>query len=263
MQDKFKNHFVVGLLLFTILGIVVVVWATSKNYNTDRIRIENKTRSLLVESVKESIKSNRVEVSFRNNYEKPIAAYRVRVTEEFNGKTDESAVERGGLIVGWVLRPNEIKVEEFPVNPKSKTNLTIAAVIFEDGTGDGEINELTILQEVRVGVRMGFQKIFPILQDAMKTKESFSSDSAIQSLEKKIKQLNDEDVPDNSKRGFALAKGYMSIELRDIRDKKTRNTNLNIETETLTKLTEVESALTKLSINPPSNANKERRQNEN
>lgn len=252
------------LLILTAFGIAgFAIWKSVQSKSIEQVSIENKTRFLIVESIKElGEKNNRseIEITFKNNYDKPIASYRVRVSEEFDGRTDVSAVERGGLIVGWVLRPNETKVEKFIINSEGKTHLTIAAVIFEDGTGDGEIVELNRLKEIRVGVQMGFQKIVPILQDAAKTGESFSSDTAIQSLEEKIKKLNDEDVPDNSKRGFALAKSYVNLELKDIRDAKTRNPNFNPNNEAATKLTEIESALTKLSVNLPSNSGKQRRQ---
>lgn len=251
-----KRH-LIALLVLAAFGVTgFAVWRSVQSKDVERVFIENKTRSLQVESIKDlGEKNNRkeIEITFRNNYEKPIAAYRVRVSEEFDGKTEVSAVERGGLIVGWVLKPKDIKVEKFIINSEGKTYLTIAAVIFEDGTGDGEIAELNRLQEIRVGVRMGFQKIVPILQDAAKTSESLSSDTAIQSLEEKIKQLSDKDVPNNSKRGFALAKSYVSLELNDIKDAKARNPNFNAETEIAAKLSEIESALTKLSVNLPSN----------
>lgn len=266
-MNYINKMFLVALLILTVFGIAgFAIWKSVQSKNVERVSVENKTRSLTVESVKESSEKNKrskFEITLKNNYDKSIAAYRVRVSEEFAGKTDVSVVERGGLIVGWVLNPNEIKVEEFIIKPEVKTILTIAAVIFEDGTGDGEIVELTRLQEIRVGVRLGFQKIIPILQNAAKTGESFSSNSVIQSLEEKIKQLDDKDVPDESKPGFALAKSYMSIEMKDIKDAKTRNSNFSVDTVVAAKIAEIESALTKLSINLPSNVSKERRQNEN
>jgi len=258
---------VLVLLILAVFGIVgLTVWSSVQSKNTEQVFIENKTRSLIVESVKESgakKDKNTTEISLRNNYDKSIAAYRVRVSENFNGKTEESAVERGGLIVGWVLGPNEIKVEKFFTNPEAKTHLVIAAVLFEDGTGDGEIAELTRLQNIRAGVLLGFQKIVPILQNAVKMNESLSSDTAIQSLTEKIKQLDDEDIPDNSKRGFALAKSYMSIELKDLKDKKSLDSAFSPDTKLATKLSEIELVLTKYPVNLPSKTVEIRRQNEN
>lgn len=258
-----KHIFV--LLILTVFGIVgFTVYSSVQSKNVERVFVENKTLSLVVESVKELGEKNdqsMVEVSLRNNSDKPISAYRVRVTEEFDGKKEVSVVERGGLIVDWVLKPNEIKVEKFLIKPKGKTHLTIAAVLFEDGTGDGGTADLTRLQEIRVGVRMGFQRIAFILKDTMEN-ESSLSDTAIQLMEEKVKQLSDENVPDKSKPGFALATGYMNIELKDIRDEKSRNSDFNANSKVVTKLAKIESALTKFSINLPPNTGKERRQNE-
>lgn len=253
-----------ALLILTTGGIAgFAIWKSVQSESIERVSIENKTRSLIVESVKESGKKNdrsEIEITLRNNYDKSIAAYRVRVAEESAGETNVSAVERGGLIVGWVLRPNETKVEKFIVNSEGKTHLTIAAVIFENGTGDGEVVELNKLQEIRVGVRMAFQKIVPMLRNVAKISEFSSSDTAIQSLEENITQLSDEDVPDDSKRGFAFAKSYISLELKDIKEAKARSSNFNVEAKIADKVSEIELALTKLSANLPSNKIKERRQ---
>ncbi|HSK72840.1 MAG TPA: hypothetical protein VK892_14155 [Pyrinomonadaceae bacterium] len=254
------------LILLTLVAFIVMgytIWGFAQSKSPEKVFIENKTRSLVVESVKElGEKNNRneIEVTFKNNYDKSIAAYRVRVSEEFNGKINVSGVERGGLIAGWVLRPNDSKIEKFIVNSEGKTRLTIAAVIFEDGTGDGEISELNRLQEIRIGVRMAFQKIVPILQDAARTNESFSSEKAIQTLEEKIGQLSDENVPDRAKRGFALAKSYINLELKSAKDTKNRNPDFDSETEVVSILSEIESALVKLSENIPPIKVKERRQ---
>ncbi len=265
-MKRINTKHIVALLILTVFGIFgFTVWSSVLSKNVERVFIENKTHSLIAESVRELDEKNNqsiVEVSLRNSYDKPISAYRVRVSEEFDGKKEVSGVERGGLIVDWVLKPNEIKVEKFLVKSKGKTYLTIAAVLFEDGTGDGETAELTRLQEIRVGVRMGFQRIAPILENTVKSDSSLS-DTAIQSIEEKIKQLNDEDIPDKSKPGFALARGYMSIELKDIREQKSRNSNFNINLEVNTKLAKIESALAKFSVNLPSDTNKKSRQNEN
>jgi hypothetical protein len=254
---------VFALLILTVFGIAgFAIWKSVQSKTVEQVSIQNKTSSLVVESVKGLDKKNNrneVEITFRNNYDKSVAAYRVRVSEEFNGETNVSAVERGGLIVGWVLRPNETKVEKFILNSEGKSHLTIAAVIFEDGTGDGEIVELNRLQEIRAGVRIAFQKIVPLLREAAKTQESFLFDTAIQPLEEKIKQLDDEDVPDNSKRGFALAQSYINLELKDIKEAAARNSNFNAKAEFAGKLSEIESALTKLSVNLPSNKTKEKR----
>jgi hypothetical protein len=261
-----NKRFLIILLVITIFGGTgFVVWNSVQSRNLERVSIENKTRSLKVESIRESVESSSssfVEITFRNTSDKPIGAYRIRVSEELEGKNEQSAVERGGLLADWVLNSNEIKVEKFYINPKGKTHLTVAAVIFEDGAGDGEIDELNRLREIRVGVRLGFQKIVPIFQEVAKTNQSLASGNAIESLVEKVKQLDDRDVPDDSKRGFALAKSYVSIELEDLAEAKNRNPNVNLNNEVASKLTKIESALTKLSINLPSGGINQSRQNE-
>lgn len=245
-----------AFVVLTVFGIVgFVVWQSVQSKSIESVVIENKTQSLIVESVEEAEKNDNqitILVSLKNNYKKAISAYRIRVSEKFKGTSDDSAVERGGLMIDWVLNPSETKIEKFIVNPEGKTYLTVAAVIFEDGTGDGEPLELAKLQDIRVGVLLGLQKVNEIYKDNSKKGNSFSSEESINDFQEKIEQLDDRDVPDNSKRGFALVKSYLKIELNDIKGGKAVDANFNPETEIMNKLSEIETLLIKFPTNLPS-----------
>lgn len=260
-----KKHLVALSILFAFGLVGITAWSSVQSENVERVIIENKTRSLQVEAVKELGSTGNIskfEISLRNNYDKPVSIYRFRVSDKLFDKDAVTAIEQGGFLDKWLIKPNETSVSKFSANSKGKVFLTIVAVLFEDGTGDGNAGDVIRLQEIRTGVFMGFKEIVPILQESAKADESLSSEAMIQSLEERIKQINDKDIPDNLKRGFAQAKSYVSLELKDVRENISLKPNFNPRADVIDKLVEIESALTKLTVNLPSNIGKKRRQNE-
>lgn len=253
MKNKFKIRFAATLLLLAVLGIGLVVWASNENVNLDRLHIENKTHSLVVESVKNLGEKNELsqfEITVRNSYEKPIAVYRLRIKDESKDKDTISAVEIGAFTDGWTLQPNETSTTKFSAASKGNIILTIAAIIFEDGTGDGYIDDLTRLRENHLGVKLAFQKITAVIKESTKT-DNLAPSELVSSLENKIAEISDESVPTNSKRGFAQAKSYIGFELKDIRQKIDSTSGAALQTEIEKQLTKIEDTLTKLSGGTP------------
>ena len=220
MKYFHKNRFI-ALSALICLGIAIFfVWDSVQGKNTDRVTVENKTTSLTVESIKplsQTGETNTFEVKLKNNNDKPISIYALRISDDLTDKDTTSGVEINGLADGWTLKPNEEHSTTFSAAAKGKILLTVAAVLFEDGTGDGAAVDQTRLQEIRAGVWMAFNKIVPLLKESVKKAPSVLTISKIEFLEKEVSQINDKDVPDNSKPGFAFARNYVGYELKDIR----------------------------------------------
>lgn len=252
MKHFSGSRFVVGSVSVVLLTAAVVVWATkAQSNNPGRLRIENKTHSLVIESMKDlghvqAGAQNRFELRVRNGYDKPIITYRFRVVDSLTGKETFSAVERGGMMDDWNLPPNGTDVTAFSAASKGAVMLTIAAVLFEDGTGDGNANDLLRLQELHAGVKAAFQKIAPILRQAANTDDSVVPDAAIQLLEDEVASINDREVPVNQRRGFAQAKDYFRLELSDLKDNLRSKPNLKHKAEFTKKLERIEKALAKM-----------------
>jgi hypothetical protein len=257
---KFNKKYLTAFLTLVVFGIAgFAVWNSAQSKNIDRVFIENKTRALIVESVKDlDIGGDRslFEVTLKNNCEKPISYYRLNISDDSTKKGELSGVERGGLTDGWTLKPNETSTSRFSAAQTGKVFLVIAALLFEDGTGDGDANNLSSLQEIRSGVVLGFQKIIPFIKEETKTSDSLATESAIGELEMKVQQFDEKDIPDVFKRGFALAKGYVKFELQDLREKMGRKPGFDAIEEFSAKVAAMESRLLKLSTNPFSNNNK-------
>jgi uncharacterized protein (UPF0147 family) len=252
MKSPSASRFMTGMLLVALsLAAVVIVWATNrqKNINTDRFRMENKTRSLAVESVENSREvqgRSQFAVTVRNGYDKPIVAYSIRVEDGSTDKDTISAVERGGLVDDWSLPPNATDIAHVSASSEGNIVLTIFAVMFEDGTGDGDTDDLMRLQEVRAGVKLAYQRIAPILRRAANETNAVGSDEATQSLEGEVASINDKEVPMNLRRGFAQAKAYIGSELKELKDKVRSKPSLKYGEEVNKKAKELEKALAKL-----------------
>jgi len=251
----FHKKQIIALLIVFGFGIAALsVWSFAQSKNIDRVIVENKTRSLIVESVKsvtETGETSTFEIKFKNNNDKPISIYSLRVSDELTDKDTISGVEIDGLADGWILKPNEEHSTRFSAAAKGKIILTVAAVLFEDGTGDGDTIELIRLQEIRVGVWMAFNKIIPLLKKSLKTGPSFLTAPQIELLEKEVSQLSDKDVPDNSKPGFAFARNYIGYELKDIRINTQKAPGFSPAEKIAEKFNQFEATFAKLSVNLP------------
>jgi hypothetical protein len=258
----FHKKSTLALSIMIGLGIAVFfVWSSVQGKSIDRIVIENKTRSLIVESIKHlgnTEEQSSFEITFKNNYDKPISIYRFCITDETSDKDTISGVEKDGSAMGWTLKPGETSKAKFSASSAGKIILTVAAVLFEDGTGDGISTDLIRLQENRSGVWMAFDKVIPMLKDALRSNRSFSDTTQLELLEKEIGNVNEKDVPDNLKAGFVFARNYVGYELKDIRENKRSNPLFDQSAKISDKLHQFEDTFTKLSANLPASPTKQK-----
>lgn len=243
-------RFMVGTSLVMLMFVAVVVVGENNGHNdTNRLRIENKTRFLTVESVTdlgEVHGRSQFAVTVRNGYDKSIVAYSIRIEDSATDKDTISATERGGLVDDWSIPPKATDVTRVFASSEGNVVLTIFAVMFENGTGEGDPNDLTRLQEVRAGIKLAYQRIAPILRRAASENRAVVSEAAIQSLEDEIASISDREVPMNLRRGFHQAKDYVDSELKDLKDNLRSESSHKSGVEIDEKAKEIEEALAKL-----------------
>jgi uncharacterized protein (UPF0147 family) len=244
------SYTVVWVIAFVAIATIMIIASPKQiNSNTDGLRLENKTRSLIIESAKnlgEGQGRSRFALTVRNGYDKPVIAYSIRVEDSSTDKDTISAVERGGLVDDWSLPPNATDTAHVAASSEGDVVLTIFAVMFEDGTGDGDVNDLTRLQETRAGVKLAYQRITPILRRAASENREVVSDEVTHSLEGEVASINDKEVPRNLRRGFAQAKAYIGSELKELKDKLRSEPGLKYGEEINKKAKAIEKALAKL-----------------
>lgn len=230
-----KRHTLIGTVVFTIIIFTsVFVSAQSQKISKD-VQVENKTNSLTVESITEiygsnkSISGRRFEYKLRNNSDRPVSSISFITKDSKTNANTKSGFMTGSMPDHWMTLPSEINTGMFFAAPKGEVTLIISAVLFDDGSGEGDSDDLTRLQNERAGIKLAFQHIVKILQNSLVQSENIDSISAIQSLQKEVDSLSKENIPSSYTGGFHNGRSYVKIELEDIEDK------LNKTSKTATK----------------------------
>jgi len=120
--------------------------------------------------------------------------------------------------MGWQLAPGETDV--VTVSP-GEGDLTLAAALFEDGTGQGEPDYLTRMRDYRAGIEQQFKRAIPILRQATDA----SADSASTVLEAILSRLSGlpeppvgGDVSPDKAAGFYHAKQFIQRQVQTSAD---------------------------------------------
>lgn len=254
MKRLLSTRLAAGTPLVILIATVAVVWVTHGYTRADRVRVENKTRSLAIVSVNDlgTIKAgpqtllSKFAVTVTNISDKPVAVYSIRVEDSSTNKGSISAVERGGFTDNWTLPPNGTDVVQVTAASEGEVVLTAYAVMFEDGTGEGDKNDLRRLHEVRAGVKLAYQRIAPILRRAAKEDGTVAAEAAMQALGDEVASVSETDVPVNFRRGFVQAKDFVGIELDDVKGKLRSDPSRKRGAEIGKKLEKIEKALARL-----------------
>ena len=109
------------------------------------------------------------------------------VVEYIYLKKDGSTLRTSGATTGWGLAPGETDV--VTVSVSEGENLTLAAVLFADGTGEGDAHELARMKDYRAGVQEQYKHAEPILRQVMKAPDTGDASLILQSLENQLSAL--------------------------------------------------------------------------
>lgn len=157
-----RSRLAVGICL--ILLMVVTVLGTRSQQAFHRAPeiepVNNQTQALRVASFTDrggAGAKHTFEISVVNVSEKAVVEYTFF-------KKDGSALTTSGATTGWSLAPNESDVIRAELEPGE--NITLAALLFADGTGQGDSQEITRMKDYRDGVKEQYQRVAPILAEA-------------------------------------------------------------------------------------------------
>ncbi len=225
---------IIGLAILIAISTIVIFAATQQQSEfrqiSKDIRVENKTNSLIVESLTEIRKRQNIltkadsanlrtfEITLKNNSKKPIVNFSLLLMDAQSNERTTQGVERGGMTDDWSLLPNETDVNRFSAASKGEIVLVIAAVLFDDGTEEGNPDEILRLRNIRTGIKLAYEQIVPILQQSLNESELTNSSLAIQSIEKEISSISDEKILGHQKAGFLQAKNFILSGFVDIRN---------------------------------------------
>lgn len=208
-----------GVIVFALLAGS----GLAQNKHFGLISVENKTNALAFISIEDKGmipeakerglgEFSLYDVVLRNNYDKPITVYYLTGRDE---KTGENILmePHGTFLTKSVFKPGETIKTNFVMRFGGKAQLTAEAVIFEDGTGDGNAESVTFLQEQCKGVSLAYEQFIPVVREVLKN-EDLLTDTWIGELLKKIDSMRPDKVSTSVMRGFNMAKANLGICLR-------------------------------------------------
>ena len=226
---SFKARLVIATLGFTCLAFLAgtsALRATYSQKNELNVKSINKTTALQVLSV---VKTKGlypdIEITLLNKSDRNIVAYILRVGE-LSIMSDYAAV-------GEYLVPGDTKVEKIPFgnfeaiagkDPSRAGELVIAAVYFEGGGGEGEIERLNMMKERYKGTKEQIELALVALRDALNSVQGDSRSSLLM-LETKISLLPTQSenvkLSPNYRAGQDEIKNNLKMEIQNLKNKRS------------------------------------------
>lgn len=213
---RFRNLIIIILFLFAALLVIKGFSTnsssiTAKASNQVEIRISSKTQALQVIS-KQNISDRFFNLSVKNSSDKPITAFvmsfgRNKVTEEFIH--DE----------GKFISPGNVYTKTYPLPTGTPApEFIIQAVVFDDGTGEGNINDIRAITETRLGQALQYKRFLSALKEVESTSE-FQLPLAWNKLKERVSSLPDgksEQLPVNVRYGLHNGKQDLIDEIKSL-----------------------------------------------
>ncbi|MGI8640769.1 MAG: hypothetical protein ACR2MG_12595 [Pyrinomonadaceae bacterium] len=274
MKQFLKYRSLTIFLLIAVFIIAITFTSIQSQQNkfqiSEDVNLENKVELLVVESITQMPKSENIlrsveaeksstetsnrkdfEIRLRNDYQKPIVLYALRIDEKPKDKgkiLDINEVIRGGLLDDWSLQPGKTDLNFFGTTGKEKTTVTIAAALFEDGTGVGDPDELERLRRDVAGYKLAYQRAAQTLRQNLYQSQLSKSDSGSDSLEQQISEIKNQSVPMNQvfSSSYKSAVTTVAGEIKEIKMRMKSDPNLTYESGITAELARIERLLVKM-----------------
>lgn len=198
-------------------------------------QVINRTAGFQVESL--TLTDGDYVLSLRNTYGKSINGYVLST-----GPGSKLTVEL--TTGGFVIAPGSVKEVRVPVTnlkaspgPNAQRQITLLAVLLEDGTGDGDPQEIAGVKGLRDGAKMQLQRVLVLIEDFLASAEA-DDPAALNKLREQITALSEE--PDkgmhlNARTGLRAAKQDALRALQSLEQHNTplqeRLSQLKVSTE--------------------------------
>jgi hypothetical protein len=206
--------------LFLLLAATATLSASAQSVTDVSLNVTNQTTGFQVVSVERDLEyvkgSEFLRVSFRNDYDKAIVSYAIVVGKGSSVQTDFMYSEAGNKIA-----PGETTTWRNALSPGMLAEgISIEAVVFDDGTGDGDAGTIKGIKDQWEGGDRQISRILSILDAALSSSEAESSD-VLYELEARVSSLSIE--PDNSfqprsQAGLNNQREGMLVKLKQLRD---------------------------------------------
>lgn len=212
--------------LFLMALVLAALVTTSRAYRPPQgaPRIENKTQSFQVANLELNAAGNDYLVTLQNISNKNINGYSIGTGPGSTVEVELTTAER-------VISPGETTQERIPIShlrgskiPDQPLNpIIIRAVLFDDGTSDGDYKAIAPMKQRRLGAKLQLQRVNAILESALSTPGKITPDN-LNNIEAQISALSTEPSagqPPMVQSGLKSAKEDVLSELESLKQKKS------------------------------------------
>jgi hypothetical protein len=228
----------IGMSMLVICFIALRYSATGASRITQNVfpqnnqspQITNKTGAFqVIETVQDS---DAYIFSIRNDYKKAINGYSVSMGDGRSSQDNDLTIG-DRIIASGAIEKVQISVSNLQVGSMNSAsqvpNLIVLAVMFEDGTSDGDPRTIARLANRRLGKTIQFSRILPAL-DAVLSSTNRKFPSALKQLKEQVSLLPEEpdsSLPPDAKSGLVSAKQDLQTEIERLVEADTTNPDVS------------------------------------
>lgn len=243
LLQRWHKFSIVALLLGVLVIISTAVSSSTILRPQRSLKVKNTTQALQL--VGTSRVEGRIKLTLRNVSPKNINGFQIlvgksRVQVEFLDADEpgRQTLASGGIYEDWFLNESNPNVPD----------VVIFAVMFEDGSSDGEADMIREMEQTRQGKRIQVERFKSLLQNAL----AASGGDTVEVLEKIEHDIlatpedMDERLPGNVKLGLYNEKSRLLNELRHLKRNLPTGDILNTKTELIKLKERIDRRLSKL-----------------
>jgi hypothetical protein len=227
-RKRFNLHFFIAA--FVSIGMVcLVIYNPSQNassqekeFKLEDVRLFSKMEKFGVVDLEKS-GDRLIQIKFKNQYDKAITAYQVSFGKVRT--TEELIYDQKSFIL-----PGATYTTIYPIqNLMAENVISILAVIFEDGTADGDVDFIREVREIRMGKSIVLNRFLAKLQSVLDP-SSTPVTGALDDLESQVANFSgdsDTNLSANIRYGIKVGRTDLLQQVRQL--KNGNNSKLDLE----------------------------------
>jgi hypothetical protein len=130
------------------------------------LRIENRTSWFNIAGIKK-ISDHLFEITYKNDYSKSITGFEVSI----GGMRVQTELILGGDEQQFILPGNTFQKAYAAQEGLDRHGIQILAVVFDDGSSDGDIAYIKEITDYRLGMKNERQRVLALLEQVMRSKD--------------------------------------------------------------------------------------------
>ena len=234
---NFLNRRITVVFACLIMALGIGLWASARSSDqTSKTTIVNKTKALEIVNTADVLmgQTHVLRVTLRNVSAKNIVSYTYLIGRASNTRgyaLSETLFGPGQTSDEYISYENLQTASATPSDREA--DIVLAAVWFEEGTGDGDPKSIQQLKDESEGIRDQAAHILPLLRKAREG-SAVQEDYLLNDLESKISLLPTDDKPKKSTdyiQGRSMANRQIALKVKHLRENKGKTSGINRKAE--------------------------------